>query len=484
MKILVVEDTPTQAAMIKMGLQRLGHTVVQAKDGLDAIEKVYQEMPDLVVSDVVMPRLNGYQVCRLIKDDRQTAGIPVILLTSLDQKQDMFWGLKSGADKFITKGGDIPSLVDDVGEFIRNWYGGRDVPLREAASPAGDLDFDVMERVVKLLDRNLFESTVISEIQNLVNVLDDYDKTIVSVMEIFGNVIDFNAGYLLLTGGENVRERFFIHKSVDVSFLVEMREEAARELGLPGRKGAGPPADDQVHDPGNLLGKSGDHPAKVASLCASALNTKGSPGGIIALASAEGKAFSERTVKTFGIISRQANIVIDYARLYERTKQLSITDGLTKVYNHRYFQEQLRREYARSGRHGTSLSLAMLDIDHFKRFNDTYGHQQGDIVLRELARLLQSQIRSVDLLARYGGEEFAVIMPETEDAVCLKVAERLRTMVKGHAIPGQDRALKVTVSMGLATVPRPDIASPAELISAADQALYRAKENGRNRVER
>lgn len=488
MKILVVEDTPTQAAMIKIGLVRLGHEVVLAVDGIDAIEKVYKERPDLIVSDVVMPRLNGYQMCRLLKDDRQTSGVPLILLTSLDQKEDVFWGLKSGADKFITKGGDIPELVGEIQAFLDEWY--RDGAAREGvggdSGVAASMDFNVIERVMKLLDRNLFESTVVNEIQNLVNSLDDYRKAIISVLEILGKVIDFHVGCIALVD-EGVREyHYFVNKSVDRKFLANLRREIdERLIDSVDREAIAAEfeVEEETVDPHGLLDAPGDHPAAIGSMSSSVLTTKGRPSGVICLASTEGKNFTGRSVQTFEIICRQANIVIDYARLYEHNKRLSITDGLTKVYNHRYFQEQLTREFSRCSRHRTSLSLIMMDIDHFKRFNDTYGHQQGDIVLRELARVFQQQLRGCDVLARYGGEEFAVIMPETDAAVAARVAERLRAAVESYGISGQDDELKVTISMGVATVPRGDIATAAELVTAADQALYRAKENGRNRIE-
>ena len=118
MKILIAEDSLTQATLMKHGLQRIGYEVILARDGIEAIKKSWQECPDVVVSDVVMPRLNGYQVCRLLRDHQSTARIPVILLTSLDQRQDVFWGLKSGADKFITKGGDISALVAEIHGFL------------------------------------------------------------------------------------------------------------------------------------------------------------------------------------------------------------------------------------------------------------------------------------------------------------------------------------------------------------------------------
>jgi diguanylate cyclase (GGDEF)-like protein len=447
---------------------------------------MYKEQPDLIVSDVVMPRLNGYQMCRLLKDDRQTAGVPLILLTSLDQKEDVFWGLKSGADKFITKGGDVPDLVGEIQIFLDEWY--RDGAERRAvaAKPgtAASMDFNVIERVIKLLDRNLFESTVVNEIQNLVNTLDDYQKAIISVLEILGKVIDFHVGCIALID-EGLREyHYFVNRSVDRKFLANLRQDIdGRLLEVDDRGAAESEVEEETVDPHGLLKVPGDHPAAIGSISSSILTTKGRPSGVICLASAEEKNFTGRSVQTFEIICRQANIVIDYARLYEHNKRLSITDGLTKVFNHRYFQEQLTREFSRCSRHRTNLSLIMMDIDHFKRFNDTYGHQQGDIVLKELARVFQQQLRGCDVLARYGGEEFAVIMPETDAVVAAKVAERLRFAVENHGIPGQDEELKVTISMGVATVPRGDIATPAELVTAADQALYRAKENGRNRIE-
>ena len=483
MKILVAEDTPTQAAMIKLGLKRLGHDVILARDGIEAIEKAYQDQPELIVSDVVMPRLNGYQVCRLLKDDRQTSCIPVVLLTSLDQKQDMFWGLKSGADKFITKGGDIPDLVKKIQMFLEEWYSTRPPCKKTAREMSTGVDFDVMGRVIKLLDRNLFESTVTNEIQNLVHTLDDYEKTIISVLEILSKVIDFHVGCICLVDEDREEFYYFINRSVDEGYIGNVKKSVLARIAEEdsGDRGA-IDVEEVFFDPHNLLKVPGKHPKEFGSSKNASLRNKGNLSGIIFLALADTGALAERTAQTFDIISRQANIVIDYARLYERNKQLSITDGLTKIYNHRYFQEQLLKEFSRSTRHKASLSLIMMDIDHFKRFNDTYGHQQGDIVLKELARLLQALVRNCDILARYGGEEFAVIMPAADANIAATVAERLRVAVEQHAIPGQDEELSVTISMGIATIPSADIATSTELITVADQALYKAKEQGRNRV--
>jgi len=167
----------------------------------------------------------------------------------------------------------------------------------------------------------------------------------------------------------------------------------------------------------------------------------------------------------------------------KRLELLSITDGLTRLYNHRYFQDELARAFDESKRYNRPLSLAMIDIDFFKKVNDTYGHAVGDEVLKYVSRLFGESVRSTDLVARYGGEEFAVMMPETglEDAVTF--AEKIRHLLESNPVPTQAGALPVTVSIGVSSVPRSRIHSPKEMVVAADRALYRAKKGGRNRVE-
>jgi diguanylate cyclase (GGDEF)-like protein len=167
----------------------------------------------------------------------------------------------------------------------------------------------------------------------------------------------------------------------------------------------------------------------------------------------------------------------------KRLELLSITDGLTKLHNHRYFQDELARAFEESQRYQRPLSLAMIDIDFFKKFNDTYGHAVGDDVLKRAAELYRSSVRSTDLVARYGGEEFAVMMPETALEDGITFAEKIRHMIETTPLETQQGPLNVTVSLGVASVPHSRIRSAKELIVAADKALYRAKRNGRNQVQ-
>jgi diguanylate cyclase (GGDEF)-like protein len=166
-----------------------------------------------------------------------------------------------------------------------------------------------------------------------------------------------------------------------------------------------------------------------------------------------------------------------------RLELLSITDGLTKLHNHRFFQDELGRAFEESQRYQRPLSLAMIDIDFFKKVNDTWGHAVGDDVLKTAAALFRSSVRSTDLVARYGGEEFAVMMPETPLQDGIAFAEKIRHLIESTPLDTQAGPLTATVSIGVASVPQSRIHSAKELIVAADKALYRAKRNGRNQVQ-
>jgi diguanylate cyclase (GGDEF)-like protein len=188
-------------------------------------------------------------------------------------------------------------------------------------------------------------------------------------------------------------------------------------------------------------------------------------------------AFTPERIEPLRIISSQAAISIENARLFE----LATTDGLTKLYVHRYFQLLLDQEMKRSRRYKKQFSLIMMDIDNFKAFNDTYGHQLGDEVLKNVARAVKKISRAEDVVARYGGEEFVVILPETDAAQALIVAEKMRDIVESLEIVHGEEPLHVTISLGVASFPM-HAREKEELILSADMALYTSKHNGRNRV--
>lgn len=190
---------------------------------------------------------------------------------------------------------------------------------------------------------------------------------------------------------------------------------------------------------------------------------------------------SSSNLSFLGIIAEQLATVIENSRLFEHVEKLSITDSLTGLFNHRYFYERLSEEISRAQRFGKSFALLMLDIDRFKDFNDTYGHQAGDTVLKTVAQIIQENIRSIDIASRYGGEEMTIILPETELEGAKIIADRILISISKYAFKINQETPCLTVSIGLVCYPS-NATIKSELIRKADLALYYAKHHGRNQV--
>lgn len=205
--------------------------------------------------------------------------------------------------------------------------------------------------------------------------------------------------------------------------------------------------------------------------------------GVMVVGKKEVDGFAPEQMQILTILSAQAAVATAKSLLYRQIENLAITDGLTKLYNHRFFYKRIEEEASRATRYGNDLSLIMLDIDYFKRFNDTYGHKSGDVALSTVAAIIQSCVRSIDLVARYGGEEFAVLLPQTGQEGAAKIADRIRRTIKANPfeIDTKRGMVSVTVSVGVATLPH-DAISFSDLIEAADKALYKAKNAGKDRV--
>ncbi|MBI4056600.1 MAG: diguanylate cyclase [Elusimicrobia bacterium] len=203
--------------------------------------------------------------------------------------------------------------------------------------------------------------------------------------------------------------------------------------------------------------------------------------GFLRVESPEPKAFQAEDLRTVDLLSTMASLAMENAKLYERIQEMAVHDGLTQLYTHRSFQTRLQEEILRAGRSQTPLCLIMGDVDHFKKYNDSYGHQAGDLVLKTVASVLSRYTREVDFVARYGGEEFAVILPAVVRSKGIEFAEFLRARVQEEPFVFQGQKTHVTMSFGVSSFPQ-DATSSSQLIRVADERMYRAKKNGRNQV--
>jgi two-component system, cell cycle response regulator len=474
-KVLIADDSPLVLRMIEKALEGAGFSVVTARDGLDAIEKALSDDFGLVILDVMMPRMNGYQACRLLKSEPSTRTIPVVILTSKDQPADRFWGLETGADYYVTKDANTGRILELVKNILA--VEGERAPIPPEARRSG---VDVLSRVNDLLDRKLYEATVLSEIGRVARKMVRFDETFASVMALVAQVLDFTIGGMVFIEAGELEMVLTLNRAATPPVLEEAKTRILRTVGAL----ASAPAFNRVQV--RLLpregGASGPIDAALMAFTAFPIETNDRLSGLLVLG---GKAVErlDAESRTFLIqLANQAHIVMENSRLFERVQNLAIRDSLTGLFNHRHTVELLGREVERAGRYPGGVSALMLDIDHFKRINDEHGHPAGDAVLRDVSRLLKDTLRTVDSVGRYGGEEFLVILPHTPPDEARRTGERLRQQVEQHPFKVGHRELRVTVSVGVASWGSGDVRSPEALIREADKALYDAKEQGRNCV--
>jgi two-component system cell cycle response regulator len=473
--VLIADDSPLVLRMIDKMLTAAGLRVVTARDGLEAFDIAMAEDVALVILDVVMPRMNGYQACRLLKSEPSTRSLPVVILTSKDQAGDRFWGLETGADYYVTKNADPQRLVD----LVKNILSEEAFRPRDRSSEGQRTSVDILSRVNDLLDRKLFEATILSEIGRVARSLVQFDETFTSVMGVVGRVVDFSIAAMAFVDEDELEVLLMQHRSVAPAVVEEAK---ARLLEAIGRQRPGHPFG-RVQARLFLRQASGSPTEKtLTGFAAFPVSANKRLSGLLAVAGKAAGRLSTETAEFLPQLANQAHIVLVNSRLFERVRNLSIRDGLTELYNRRHTVEVLAQEFQRVGRYEEGVSILIIDIDHFKRINDEFGHPAGDAVIRELSAVLRDTFRSVDSVGRYGGEEFLAILPHTGRAECMLAAERIRKAVEGHAFHIGDRQVRITVSVGAASYPVVEVESPDALIRAADRALYRAKEAGRNRV--
>ncbi len=476
-KVLVADDSALVLRMIEKMLTGAGFDVITARDGLEAIEKAVLEDVGLIILDVMMPRMNGYQACRLLKTDPATRDLPVVILTSRDQAGDRFWGLETGADYYITKDSEPHRIL----ELVRNILAQDDPPARERAPDTQRTSVDILSRVNELLDRKLFEATILSEIGRVARGVDKFDETFISVMTLVARVVDFSIGAMAFVEDEALEVALMHQRRTAPEALEEAKSRLMEGIATSrGEKGFRrtyarlfTPAGGAVGVEEPNLGGWACFPVAASDRVVGML---GVGGRAVVRMNRETEAFLTQ-------VANQAHIVMENSRLVERLRNLSVRDSLTDLFNHRHSMELVDQEFQRVGRYPhEGISLLMIDIDDFKQINDTRGHLAGDAVLRDVASVLKDSLRAVDSVGRYGGEEFVVILPHTPRDEAYRTAERIRQRVEAHAFEvGGDR-VRVTVSVGVASYPGDGIDGPNGLVREADRALYEAKEAGRNRV--
>lgn len=479
--ILLIDDSRTQLQSFKLLLKRAGHEVITATDAIEGIQATYQNRPDLIISDIMMPNINGYQLCRLLKNDILTKDIPVMLLTILDKKLDKFWGLRAGADAYLLKDLDFEFILKEIA-YVLN--GTPDLTEEDRANFAKNFNAgneDVQTRISKILDDSLIESTIVNEFRNLSEFLQDKQKLCKSIFSLLASIIDYNVAGMFFNKLDT-KKPCNLNLSISSCTCNEnVIENITKEFAdtMNGIMGYSCDFDSNIVETSTESQEVITETNKFASKLIIPIMFDNMLIGGICLYNTTAKDY--KASKIFNLILNELKMIMRMEWLYSETKHLAITDSLTGLYNRHYLQENIDREYTRAVRYTTSISVAMVDIDHFKRINDTYGHQFGDYVIREISMIINNSLRKTDLVFRYGGEEIIAIMPETNTEKAYVPLERIRKIVSEKEFEYEGVKTNVTISIGIASADQ-HISTSTQLIELADKALYTAKETGRNKV--
>lgn len=471
-RVLIVDDSPMQREILKRMVQSEGHTVRTAGSAVEGISVALSWRPDVVVSDVVMPEIGGYHLCRFLKNDGILCNTPVILLTGAAvRRQDRFWGLKSGADAYITKSSDPGQLLGLIGQLVAS----RAQTAGEAqGNDAPTEDAEIATSIHALFDRLLFETTVSNEIRSLSAIVHRRDD----LLERFSDLVDSLLDVALLAVAVFAPERPLLFvapkEAVGASTTRSLRRAIGRACECP--ELLQPTADvellvcpEERFVPTCVsLGGPGATtvPLRVGASLVGALHIQPAPDARVA-------------ANDVHVLARELAPVIATLRYYGEVQRLSNSDDMTGLANTRWIMQALRREWDRYRRYKGVFSWVVLDLDEFKQINDTWGHQAGDAVLRAVAEVLKQVRRDVDVVARYGGDEFFILMPETSLAGALRVVERLVARLRALLVDVDGARVRVTGSFGVTQVSE-SCRGVEDLVAAADRALYEAKEAGRN----
>ena len=446
-RILVVDDIDANVRLLQAKLQAVYYVVLTAHDGTTALAIAAAEKPDIVLLDVMMPGMDGFQVCQRLKEDPETRHIPVVLVTALDGRADRITGLEAGADEFLTKPIDDLMLFARVKSLTRLKVVIDELRQREASGRRIGVIAGAASRLGGSGGRVLIVDDQERQAQRIAAELAVEHRP----------VIESDPEKALLTARGPV-DLIIVNtnaKSFDgLRFAAQLRsDEHTRHLPILG-----------VVDPDERT-----RLVKALEIGFNDILTRPiDPQELAARARSQikGKRYT------------------DFLRNnLDHSLELAVTDQLTGLHNRRYMTGQLGALVNRAVRGGDPVSALMIDNDHFKKINDSFGHDIGDEVLREFAVRLASNVRAVDLPCRYGGEEFMVIMPDTTIADAERIAERIRLHVAGSPfrVAGGTELLTVTISIGVAaTVGAGDHAEG--LLKRADEAVYEAKAAGRNKV--
>lgn len=447
--ILIVDDEPKNVKLLVARLSNGPYQLEQAFSGAEALEKAKNLLPDLILLDVMMPEIDGYEVTRRLKSNSELKQIPIIMVTSLDSAEDKVKGMAAGAEEFLTKPVHTIELKARINSMIRlNQYREQLTSRQTSQRYFSEGSIESGEQKGGRARILLVEDTV-----------KDLKLLKISLLGIDADIVEAASG----------EEAVDIVSKGPIDLIL-------MDVILPGINGF------EVCERIKAKDESKDIQIVLTTcLGDSESRIKGAELGCddFLVKPVDSRELNAR----IKVLLKKSEDLKKLRSDYRNAMASAINDGLTGLYNRAYFMHFLELEIKRSQRRSHNLGLMMIDLDYFKSINDSLGHLAGDQLLIEVATVIKDGIREVDLAARYGGEEFAVIMPYVDEEGIAKAAWRLHQLISQfpYSIKNPSNHSNITASIGVALFPK-HAGNPKALVAKADEMLYKAKESGRNKV--
>ncbi|MFD0918051.1 PleD family two-component system response regulator [Pseudahrensia aquimaris] len=452
-RILVVDDVKANVKLMQARLMAEYFDVVSAYNGPDALDICRRGLVDVVLLDVMMPGMDGYEVCRSLKADSRTAHIPIVMVSSLDQPSDKVEGLSCGADDFLTKPVNDLALTTRLRSLSRLKMVTDELRLRVSSNNEMGVKEEFTDDHIDPKDGREGRILVVDERQfsfkNLVKPLErEHTVDVVTVPQ-----------EALFRAAENEYDLIIVSLALEELDPLRLCSQL-RSL------------DRTRNTPVLVVANEGDDSIVIRAIDLGVNDYISRP-----LDKSELLARARTQVRRKRLNNRLRDNM-------QATMELAVRDSLTGMNNRRYFDTHMESLFNQASVGGRPLSLILVDIDHFKAVNDTHGHQTGDDVLRLFAQRLVKSVRSRDLACRYGGEEFMIAMPDTDSELAMVVAERMRREIEGQplGVRNGEMHVSITMSAGIASIQGPDD-TIEQMVARADKALYEAKKSGRNQVQ-
>jgi len=469
-KVMIADDDAALVNTLTYILREMGATVVALPDGEHLLERLASEGPDLLLLDIMMPKVDGLELLRRVKGDPRWADLPVLMVSSMPPEEATVQSFGLGAADFVPKPFRVRELTARIESRLvrsRELRAAREEALSQAKM------VDILHEVTDALKPEEIYHILARRVAHALN------KSRCSLVlarpgDTYGTVVAAYENPMLRNLRIQLGRYPEILKALETDQVVIVEDVATDPLFAEVRAGW---ATDGLD-------------VQIGSVVALPFRMRDQQAGVLFLRTTREEArltradahFADTVIKGAVAAIEKAHDFASVVSDRERLEHLASHDALTGCLNRRALIEQLEREWERADRYQLVMTLLMVDLDHFKDVNDRRGHLAGDQVLQQIGELLRREGRSVDTVGRFGGEEFVVVLPETALNGALIVAERVRQRVQAHNFGTEAEPIKVTVSIGVASVPDERATSPQTFLALADAALYRAKAEGRNVV--